>query len=188
MVKEVKEDALSIRTKKDDEEFNDALDYLGLDKSVVEDEAFLNFKIDKDVSKRVTKLTQLAMSFKMILEGKSYDEEKGGYKQTGKAIAGQRFISKSYGIINSYATEPNLLTQKNIETFVMQYADACRKIESELLRDRSISEKSTRVIFKIFKDTLFNIGEIITGSKDNMEKVFGRLDQERKELDELGKF
>lgn len=189
MVKEVEEDEVqSSKKKKDEEEYNDALDYLGLSKEEIEDESFVNFKIDKDVSKKVTKLTLLAMSYRMTLEGKSYDEEKGGYKQTGQALAGRRFISKSYGIINSYASEANLLTQKDIETFAMQYWDACRKVFNESLRDRSISEKNQRIILKIFKDTLFNIGEIITGSKENMAKVFGRIEEDKKREDDLGRF
>lgn len=186
MVKEIydedSEDGIKIhRTNKEEKEWDDALDYLGLDNKEVEDAAFVNFKINKEVSKRVTKLTQLPMSFRMSLEGKSYDEEKGGYRQTSKAIAGQRFISKSNGILTSFASESNLLTQKNMETFIIQFADACRKIEKELLRDRSISEKNTRVIFKMFKDTLFNVGEIITGSKENMQAIFGQIDKERQE-------
>lgn len=188
MVKEVEEESLSVRSEKEEEEYNDALDYLGLDKKVVADESFVNFKVDKEVSKMVTKLTQMAMNFRMSLEGKNYDEEKGGFRQVGKAIAGQRFIAKANGVLNSFAAEANLLTQKDIETFVMQYADACIKIETELLRDRSISEKNTRVIFKMFKDSLFNIGEVIIGSKENMKAIFGRIDQERKEKNELVNF
>jgi len=172
------DDSLSIHSK-EDPDLDNALDYLGIDKKEMEDEAFISFKVDKEVSKKVTKLTQLPMNFRMALEGKSYDEEKAGYKQTGKAIAGSRFISKANGILNSFASEANLLTQKDIDTFIMQFADACRKVESELLRDRSISEKNTRAIFKMFKDTLFNIGEVIVGSKENMKAVFGRIEQER---------
>lgn len=185
MVREIEEEDNLSRKKKDEEEFDSALDYLGLDKEEVKDEAFVNFKIDKEVSKKVTKLTQFSVAFRMTLEGKHYDEEKGGYRQTSKSIAGQRFISKANGILNSFSSESNLLTQKNIDTFVMQYADACRKIETELIRDRSISEKNTRVIFKMFKDTLFNIGEVITGSRENMKAVFGRIEQERQE-DKIG--
>lgn len=188
MVKEVEEEDTLSRRRKDEEEFDSALEYLGLDKKDVEDEAFVNFKVDKEVGQKVTKLTQLPMAFRMALEGKNYDEEKGGYRQTGKAIAGQRFIAKAHGILTSFASESNLLTQKNIDTFVMQYADACRKVETELLRDRSISEKNTRVIFKMFKDTLFNIGEVITGSSKNMEAVFGRIDQDRKENKDMINF
>ena len=134
MVKEVKGEDTHSKKEEDQEEYKSALDYLGLDDKVVKDEAFVNFKIEKDVQKKVTKVTQIAISFKMTLEGKTYDEEKGGYKQTSKAIAGQRFIAKSNGLLMSYAAESNLLSQKEMETFITQYADACRKIESELLR------------------------------------------------------
>jgi len=187
MVKEIGEDLEENKTskkKKDEEEYNEALEYLGIDRQEVEDEAFINFKVDKEVSKKVTKLSQLAMSFRMTLEGKQYDEEKGGYRQTGKAIAGKRFIAKANGILMAYASESNLLTQKKMEeAFIMQYADSCRKIETEQLRDRSISEKDTRVVFKTFKDTLFNIGEIITGSRKNMEAIFRRLPEEKDAMD-----
>jgi len=176
MVQELKPGDNINKSGSDEKDLKNALDYLGLDDKEVEDASFINFKIDQEVTKKITKLTQFSMAFRMSLEGKAYDEEKGGYKQTSKSIAGKRFISKSTGILNAYASESNLLTQKDIETFVIQYADACRKVETELLRDRSISEVHTRVIFKMFKDTLFNIGEIITGSKSNMEAVFGKLD------------
>jgi len=188
MVKEIEEDNSYSKNRNDEKEFDSALDYLGLDKKEVEDESFVNFKVDKEIQNKVTKLTHFSMAFRMTLEGKHYDEEKGGYRQIGKAIAGQRFIAKANGILSSYSTESNLLTQKDIETFVRQYADACRKIETELLRDRSISEKNTRVIFKMFKDTLFNIGEVIIGSKENMKAVFGRIDQERKDNDPMVNF
>jgi len=192
MVKEVGEDdslTISSKKSKDKEEQEKAFDYLGIDSNELEDAAFVNFKVDTEVSKKVTKLTHLAISFRMTLEGKSFDEEKGGYRQTGKAIAGHSFISKSNGILMSYASESNLLTQKSMEeSFVVQYADACRKVETELLRDRSVGERSTRIIFKTFKDTLWNIGEIITGSKENMAAVFGKMEQDLHKQDDMVNF
>jgi len=181
MVKEIEDNSNKPIKNEKDKELTNALDFLGVDKKELEDEAFVNFKIDKEVSKKVTKLTQLAMSYRMVLEGKSFDEESEGYKQTSKSIAGKRFIAKSYGLLMSYASESNLLTQKDMDTFAMQYWDTCRKVESELLRDRSINEKNTRVIFKMFKDTLFNIGEIITGAGKNMDAIFGKIVEDRKE-------
>lgn len=182
MVKEVTDGATKSYT--DKEEYNNALDYLGLNSKEVEDEAFLDFKIDKEVQKKVTKLSHLAVAFRMTIEGKEYDEEKGGYRQTGRSIAGRRIINKMNGILTAFASEANLLTGKQMEeSFIVQYADACRKIETELLRDRSVSEKDTRIIFKTFKDTLFNLGEIICGSKENMRAVFGKIEESNKDPD-----
>lgn len=187
MVKEIIDG--SSKKEKDAKEYDDALAYLGLDSKEVEDQAFLDFKIDKEVQKKVTKLSHLAMAFRMTIEGKEYDEEKGGYRQTGKAIAGKRIINKMNGILTAFASESNLLTSKQMEqSFIVQYADACRKVETELLRDRTVSERDTRVIFKTFKDTLFNIGEIITGSKENMRAVFGKIEEMNKDPDKIANF
>lgn len=163
---------------KRDKEYNEALDFLGLNKKEIEKDSFVSFTKEKNISDKVTKINELALSYKMVLEGKTYLEDQGGYKQTGPAIAGKHFIALSYGILNAYASQANLLTKKDMGRFAYQFIDAFEKIENLSLRDRSISEKDQRTVLKLFKDTLMNIGEIITGSAGNMEKVFTKYGDE----------
>ena len=65
------------------------------------------------------------------------------------------------------------MTTKGTTSFYMQAWDSWTKINRSLvLRDRAIPEKNARLILKLFKDNLINLGEIILGSKVNMDKIF----------------
>lgn len=161
----------------EEREYQEALKYLKLDEKEITDREILTITKDKNMSDKVTKLNEIATAYKMILEGRTFIEEDNGWKQTGQAIAGKKFIALSYGIINSFSQESNLLTQKDIDKFNIQFIDAFEKVNNFILRDRSVSERDSRIIIKMFKDKLTNIGDIITGSAENMAKVFGNYEQ-----------
>ena len=146
-----KQDAVKI-SKKDEADYDKVLDDLSLDSKDVEDNAVLSVekKKDGDISDKVTRVKDIAVNYRMVLEGRTYIEESGGYKQTGPALAGKHFIALSTGIISSYSEESNLLTQKNMDKFAIQFVDAFEKIENLIMRDRSIAEKDARAIFKLF--------------------------------------
>lgn len=168
-----------------DKEFMEALDYLNVDSDEVEKRRILSVKKDEDVSKKVTDIRKIAYNYRMILEGRTYIEESGGYEQTSPDIAGRNFRALTAGIINAYADESNLLTQKDFEKFAIQFVDAFEKVENMIMRDRSIEERDARPIFKLFKDSLMNIGDIITGSKENMKRIFDKIQDKMRE-DDLG--
>lgn len=174
---------------KEDKEFDEALDYLNVGKEELEDKAIMTFKPDKDVINKVTSLKNIVLEYQMNLEGKCYDAEKGGYVQIGKALAGNEFIKLSSGILNSFAAESNLLTTKDKDTFVMQFMDAHEKVNMSLsMRNRAVPEKNQRAILKMWKDSLWNICEIIIGSSKNMESVFGSIQQLKDDVEKLKGF
>lgn len=163
------------KSEKEEQEYDEALDFLNVDRAEVEKNSRVVVGKDKSLQDKVTRIKNVAISYRMILEGKTFIEEEGAFVQTRPAIAGNHFTSLSYGIVNSFAEDSNLLTQKDLEKFNIQFIDAFVKIEMLSLRDRSICERDQRAILKLFKDTLINIGDVITGSKENMEKVFAKI-------------
>lgn len=158
--------------KNNDKEYEDALNYLGLDYKEVEDKAFVQHKISTNIQEKITQINKFALDFRMLLEGKEYSEEKGGYKQGTQALCSASTISKLTGIIQNYSQNANLISSKDEEKFVIQLYDAWTKQQNVLLRDRATPERNHRVISKIFKDCLVNMGDIITNSSKNMERIF----------------
>jgi len=175
---------MSESEKKDNnKDYLDTLDWLGLDDKDVKSKSQIQIETDKNISEKVTKINSISMNYKFILEGKSFIPEDNVYKQTSLALAGKRFINLSYSILNSFSEESNLITKKDMDKFIVQFEDAFVKVNDAGLLDRTISEKDLRLIIKIFKDKLMNIGDIITGSSGNMDKVFTKyqddLDNDR---------
>lgn len=167
-----------------DEKFKDATKFLDIDYEDLKDKALVSFAKDKELTNKVTSLKNMVLEYQMNLEGKTYDPEKGGYVQTEKALAGKEFIKLSSGILNSFAMEANLLTSKDKDTFIMQFKDAHEKVNLSLcMRNRAVPERTQRAILKMWKDTFWNISEIIINSKGNMEKVFGTIPELRKQTE-----
>lgn len=155
-----------------DKEYSEALDYLGLTKEDVDTKSFITHKIGDNIQEKVTNISKFVMDFRMILEGKQYLEDKSGYQQVGKALCSFSTISKLAGIITNYSQNSNLITKKDEDKFNIQLYDAWTKQQNVLLRDKATPEVNHRTITKIFKDCLVNIGDIITNSDKNMERVF----------------
>ena len=171
-------------TKREDKEFKEALDILEINPKELEDKAFVSYKGEKDITNKVTSLKNIVIEYQMNLEGKTYDAEKGGFVQTGRSLAGNEFIKLSSGILTSFASESNLLTTKNQDTFIMQFKDAHEKVNMSLsMRSRAVPERTHRAILKMWKDSFWNICEIIIGSSKNMEKVFGNIQRLKEDMD-----
>ena len=117
--------------------------------------------------------------------GKKREEGTEKYIQVGRAIASQKFIDISYGILNSFSEQTNFVSSKDEETFFIQFFDAFNKINNLMLQDRAISPDVQSSIIKLVKDRLKNIGDIITNNKGNMEAVIGRIGEEEQREDPL---
>jgi hypothetical protein len=162
---------------KDEKEYLEALDFLGLNKEEVDSKAFISHKIGQNIQEKVTQINQFALDFRMILEGKEFREELGGYRQCTRALCSFQTITLLSGIVQNYAQNCNLISKKDDEKFSIQLYDAWSKQQNVLLRDRATPERTHRVISKIFKDCLVNIGDIITNSDKNMERVFAAFNK-----------
>ena len=158
--------------KSDDDLYKDALDFLNLDDDEVSKKSKIGLKASKNVSDNVLKVNRIAESFKNVLEGKEFDEENNEFVQSSTSIAGSSFIRLSYGLLNSFSESSNLVTKKDINKFNIQFEDAFRKVNSAVLLDRTITDKDARMVIKLFKDKLCNIGDIITNTNGNMRSLF----------------
>ena len=126
----------------------------------------------------MTSINRIAENYEMTLSGREL-QKKGDtdvWVQTGKSIAGNSFIRLSGALLRSFADESNLISDKTIDDFRLQFMDAFNKASATIMRDRSIAETNHRNILKIFKDRMWNVGDIITNTKGNMKSIFDRED------------
>jgi len=160
-----------------DEYLND-LKELGLEEEEVEERATLSLPLNKGDRSSILRLNNIAIEYKAMMEGKRKEEGKETYIQTGRALASQKFIDTTYGIINSFSEQANLVADKDEDTFMIQFVDAFHKINDMMLLDRSITAEYYRPIIKIIKDRLRNLGDILTNNPENMRSVIGGLTAE----------
>jgi len=166
---------------KEKEEYLKDIDELGFSEDEIDLKAKVSIPLSKGDRSNILMLNNIALEFKAILSGKDKQEGTENYVQVGRAWASRSFIDASYGILNSYSEQANLVTSKDEETFFIQFTDAFNKINNMMLLDRSILPKFYSPIIKLIKDRLVNIGNIITNNNGNMEAVIGRIGEEQRE-------
>lgn len=121
---------------------------------------------------KITAIKNLAKSYEMRMRGFRWDTSNDKWVISGKALAGDDFINQSVGIVTSFAEPANLMTTKKLEKFVMEFADGFFRINVQCVNDISVPADTNRTAIKMFKDTMSNLGDIITGSKNDLKSVF----------------
>lgn len=127
---------------------------------------------ERNLPDKITALKNLAKSFDMKMNGFKLDTGNEQWIIAGTALAGGTLINQATGIISSFAENANLITTKQAEKFLMEFTDAFFKVNVMILNDPNTPSENYKAVIKMFKDTLSNIGDIITGSKSTMVKVF----------------
>ena len=187
-------------------------DLEGLDKEELKNKAIKEFNIDKqeldnaieaeaifskETKDAIANIEYFAEKLEntlrgKILEKKGKDEEV--YKQKGKALAGETFISQVTSIIKTFANKSMLISGKQDKEFFMQFEDAFYTISDMVLeRKHNINVLAVRSILKEIKDTFWNLGDIIMRTGRNMETYFGQLnkmdeDVQKKAKSSIGDF
>lgn len=126
---------------------------------------------------KVTAIKNFAKSYEMRLRGGTFDTTTNSWVIKNKALVGSDFINLTTGILTSFCENANLFTTKKADKFLFEYADAFYKVNGMCLNDISIKENKYRPALKMFKDTLGNIGDIITGSKDSLKDIFKKYEE-----------
>ena len=137
-----------------------------------------NFDIsgERSIPDKITALKNMAKSYEMKMRGFKLDTANDKWVISGKALAGSDLIIQSTGIILSFAENANLMTSKSPEKFMMEFADAFYRINVAILNDMATPASTYRSVIKMYKDTLSNIGDIITVSRETMQKVFNNYE------------
>jgi len=161
----------------DFENETEAVNYFEIDNNELEKSVRIPIPEDKELNNMLLRVNLITLEFKMILEGKTVSDDNKNYLQTSKAMIGDHSIKLLCSLLQSYSAMANLVSQKDIEKFNIQFIDAFIKANNYILRDRTVKEKDARMIIKLFKDKLCNIGDIITNNKKNMESVMGRMEE-----------
>ena len=130
---------------------------------------------------RVSAIKSLVRSLELRLRGYEWNDKGTKFKYTGNALAGNSVISKAVGLLQPFCEESNLITTKNKETFSKQKYEINSTFNATLLTDISCPASNYRVIMKMFKTTLQNIGDIILGSRNIIDSFYGsKTDEESK--------
>lgn len=128
---------------------------------------------ETNIKDKITALKNLSKSLEFKLLGYMYNTSSDRWVIRSKALAGSDFINKVVGMVNTFTENANLITTKRTEGFFMQYADFFRRLNNLLLNDESVPADNYRSIVKMCKDTMVNIGDIITGSREFISKSMG---------------
>lgn len=131
---------------------------------------------EKTLPDKITALKNLAKSFEMKMSGYKPDTSNDSWVIAGEALAGSTAIVQSSGIIYSFAENANLFTTKTPDKFLLEFTDAFFKTAVSILNDQATPSENHRAVLKMFKDTLSNVGDIITGSKATLSKIFDNPD------------
>ena len=134
---------------------------------------------EKKLTDKVTAIKNFAKSYEMRLRGGVFDTTTNGWVLKNKALVGSKFINLSTGVLTSFCENANLFTTKDKDKFLFEFADAFYKVNGLCLNDVSVKESYYRSALKMFKDTLSNIGDIITGSKDSLKAIFDKYEEDR---------
>jgi len=172
-----------IKNNREDDLRNDISEF-NIDFDDLQSRCEINPQFTSDAKNKMLSVQALAEDYEMLLLGRERVKkgESDVYRQTSKAIAGSSFIRLTGGILKSFAQESNLIGNKTIESFVDQFIDAYNKVTNAMMRDRSISERNHRLIIKLFKDRMWNIGDIITNNKGNMQAMFAQREEFRDDI------
>lgn len=139
-----------------------------------------NFQISGEnrMQDKITAIKNLAKSYNMRMRGFSWDTSNENWIITGKALATSTYINETTGIITSFAEPANLITTKTPEKYFFEFKDAFLRANGMIINDLGIPATRYRAVIKIFKDTMSNIGDIITGSKEMITTVLKSFKEE----------
>jgi hypothetical protein len=142
-----------------------------------------NIRDETTLHNKVTAIKSLAKSYQKRLEGFRWDSSSSEWKPFGKALVGQDFITETTGIITSYCEYANLITTKDENKALFEYGDAFYRVNGMYLNydDELCPAEHYRSVIKMFKDTLGNVIDIITGSGDKLKDIFKKFEEEKEQ-------
>ena len=140
---------------------------------------------EQSLSGKITSIKNFAKSYEMRLRGGTFDSTSNSWIIKNKALVGDDFINITTGILTSFCESANLFTDKDYDKFLFEFSDAFFKVNVMCLNDISLKERKYRGVLKMFKDTLSNIGDIITGSKDSLKDIFKHYEEPPEKVEEF---
>jgi hypothetical protein len=133
---------------------------------------------EDNLTDKVTAIKNFAKSYEMRLRGGVFNTSTNSWLIKNKALVGDDFISLTTGILTSFCENSNLFTTKDKDKFLFEFADAFFKVNVMCLNDDSLKEEKYKPALKMFKDTMSNVGDIITGSKEDIKGIFDKYEEQ----------
>lgn len=158
----------------------EALSELNISEERLKDELDNPLIKSKDTLDAITSIEEFVNNFEHFMHGREKErttkEEK--YVQVGKALGGEQFIRRVSGMMRAFANKSMLVSKKTEEDFIKQFEDVFYTTTDMMVNVNSaIDVDSARAIMEKVKHTMWNIGDILTGTKGNMPKLFDTMDK-----------
>jgi len=121
---------------------------------------------------KVTAIKKLVRSLELRYKGHVWSADGGKFGYTGEVLAGDVVIQKAIGLLQPFSDEANLITNKTDRKFSLQKYRIRTVFNNTLLAEGTSLSHNYSVIAQMFDDTIDNIGDIISGSKELLKGSF----------------
>jgi len=132
------------------------------------------------IETKTTAIKNLVFFFELRLRGHKWTGNGDYFVDTGTDLVGEEVITKLIGLLQPFCEESNLITSKSFETFSKQKWEIDSTMNESLLNNLGCPADNQKVVIKMFKTTLQNIGDIILSSKSFMRDMLRVPTDERK--------
>ena len=155
---------------------SDVLDELSPMKELPESVTLDNANSIQD---KLTSLKWIPRSFELRLLGYEWDSNGKNFVYKGSCLTGSETASKGAGLLEPFASEINLMSQKDFQKWVDQRFEVASTFNEWVFNSADVPAKNQKTVLKMFRNTLQNMADVSLHSKSTMKLMFG---QEEKPL------
>jgi hypothetical protein len=121
---------------------------------------------------KITSIKKMVATLELRLAGYEWVADGNKFIYTGNVLAGSIVIAKATGLLQPFSEDANLFTTKEFKMFAKQKWEINSTFNDTLLLEMGAIAPNYKIIMKMFKSTLQNIGDIILGSKRPLQGLF----------------
>ena len=137
-----------------------------------------DINLEQDHKQELTDIKIFIKRMKAKLEGYEWaGNEK--YYQTNEAIASNDIISVATGLLESFTHESNLLTMKSDREFALQVYRTSMTFLDYCINSNGMRVEYWKSVWRIFKNAIENIGDIILGSKSIVSDMLTQAEKDK---------
>lgn len=135
---------------------------------------------ENSLSDKITAIKTIATDFERRITGFSQKDKGATWIYVGNPLVSKQTASKLSGLMQSFANEINLISEKDNLNLAWQKYETIHCAIANCLMDIGCPAENYSIVIKMFKNTLKNISDVIGTSKKMFEKMFNSADEEGK--------
>lgn len=134
---------------------------------------------------RTTAIRNIVRSMELRYSGYIWSEDGNKFIYKGSPLCGKTVIAKAVGLLQPFCEEANLITDKEKKVFSRQKYEISSTFNNTLLNEMGCTADNYKVIMKIFKACIQNIGDIILSSREVIRPMFNSYPDEREREEDI---